>query len=368
MRLVRLDGIRGIAILAVIAFHHRFLLEVGWAGVDLFFVLSGFLITRILRASAARNSYWSRFYLKRAARILPPLLLLFAFALVLSRHISPITLAGYALFFGNVMNLTRYQNGLFGALWSLAVEEHFYILFPFAVRYLSRRGLLLFLSALLIFSPLARAVATSHTSGWETIYFLTPFRLDGLAVGALLALLTESVTASRWLRRWSLAGSLASVSIFAALRLLDPLFVRDLNTPVFNAFGYTLTAAAGFFFIGYVVLKESSRVSRLLAWKPLVYLGRISYGLYLFHPVVVIALRKVFGIPFGAGASSADLARLRLLLPLDLAVTIPLAALSFHFYEKRVLAWGEQRARRLEVSVGDSLISEQAAVTEAPVH
>ncbi|HTF65474.1 MAG TPA: acyltransferase [Edaphobacter sp.] len=184
MRIPRLDGIRAIAILLVFFYHHRLLGGSGRAGVDLFFVLPGLLITRILRASSSKDHYWSRFYLKRSIRILPPLALLFALCLTLDPHMSLWTIAGYSLFLGNVMNITRYANELFLVLWSLAVEEHFYIFWPFAVKFLQRRTLITLVTCVLLIEPILRAAFTPYIQG-ETVYYLTPFRLDSLAAGSL---------------------------------------------------------------------------------------------------------------------------------------------------------------------------------------
>ncbi len=364
MRLSRLDTLRTIAILMVIASHHFLLVELGWAGVDLFFVLSGFLITRILRSSFTRKTYWSRFYLKRAVRILPPLLILFAVAFLLSRHIPLPTFAGYGLFLGNVMNLTRYRNGLFIVLWSLAVEEHFYIFWPFAVRFLSRKNLLLLLAAVLLVEPILRAVATPHVSTFEPIFLLTPFRLDGLAAGAMLALLTESLAAERWLARWSLTGLLVTAALFGLIRSVTPAFTREANSVSFNSIGYTLIAAISFFLIASVLFLPAGRINTLLSAPPLVYLGRISYGMYLFHIIVITVLKKRLHIPFGVTGTTAT----QHIFPLELAITIVIAAISFQFYEKPILAWGNRRALRLEAREGDPLQSEQASVTEAPIH
>ena len=364
MRLSRLDTLRTVAILMVIASHHYLLTELGWAGVDLFFVLSGFLITRILRSSFTRKTYWSRFYLKRAVRILPPLLILFVVAFLLSRHIPLLTFAGYGLFLGNVMNLTHYRNGLFIVLWSLAVEEHFYIFWPFAVRFLSRKNLLLLLTVILAVEPVLRAFATPHTSTFEPIFLLTPFRLDGLAAGAVLALLTERVAAERWLARWSLASFFGAAALFGLIRSVTPTFTRDQNSVSFNSIGYTLIAAVSFFLVAWCLLLPAGRINTLLSMPPLVYLGRISYGMYLFHLIVITVLKKHFHIPFGVTGIAAT----QRIFPLELVITVILAAISFQFYEKPLLAWGNRRALRLETANGDPLQSEQAAVTEESVH
>ena len=103
-----LDGVRGIAILLVLSMHGGWF-DNGWIGVDLFFVLSGFLITGILRRTRSEPFYWRRFYIKRATRILPPLLFGIAVTVLLWPHQSPIAIAGYVLSLGNVVDMTRFS-------------------------------------------------------------------------------------------------------------------------------------------------------------------------------------------------------------------------------------------------------------------
>ncbi len=363
MRINRLDGVRAVAILLVMAYHHRSISFIGWGGVDLFFVLSGLLITRILRASAGRETYWSRFYLKRAVRILPPLLLFLAMGLVLSRHVNLLSYAGYALFLGDLLNITPWRSALLMALWSLAVEEHFYMLWPVAVRFFSRRRLLAALALVLLLEPVLRGAATPWIRTYEVIYYLTPFRLDGLAAGSLLALLTEDPAAEAWLRQWSVAGFALTLLAYSGLLELVPQFRLYQNSSVFNSIGYSLMAAICFFFVAWVLLCPSSGAGRVLASRPLVYLGRISYGVYLFEGVVDPATMKLFHIPFDQ--SNASL--LHMLLPLDAAIAIAMAAVSFSFYESPLLRWGNRVAERMQTARGESPGSEQGDAVRSPV-
>ena len=360
MRLARLDGIRAIAIVMVILVHHVIFPEFGWAGVDLFFVLSGLLITRILRASTTQTTYWSRFYLKRAVRILPPLLLLVVGCVLLVHHLSWIGLTGYLLFLGNVVNLTPYRIAILGVLWSLAVEEHFYLLWPLAVKHLSRRRLMVLLAAVLLLEPVLRGLATPHLSSWEPLYALTPFHLDSIAAGALLALLTEGNSATVWLRRWSGPGVLALLALYLGLRASLP-FYRNANQLPFNMFGYSLIAAICFCIVARVLLTSEGWVSTFLAWRPIAYVGRISYGMYLYESIVLTALKQAFHLPF----ATPNLRALHWLVPLDLALTVAVAALSFHFVETPILKWGNRMAVRKETAAGDSTRSEQEEVSGA---
>lgn len=363
MRLARLDGIRALAILMVILVHHSIIPEFGWAGVDFFFVLSGLLITRILRASTGQTTYWSRFYLKRAVRILPPLLLLLTACVLLTHRVSWIGMAGYALFLGNVVNLTSYGIATLGILWSLAVEEHFYLVWPFAVKHLNRTHLITLLAAVLLLELVLRGLATPHLRSWEPLYELTPFHLDSIAAGALLALLTEQTSAAAWLRQWSGLGVVLLIVTYAGLRTLLP-FYRNADQLPFNIFGYSLIAAIFFCAVGHVLLIPEGWISSMLSARPIVYIGRISYGLYLYETIVLTMLKKAFHLPFGA----PNLPALYWLLPVDLLITAAVAGLSFRFVETPILAWGNRLAIRQQIAVGDVTRSEQDEVASRLRH
>jgi peptidoglycan/LPS O-acetylase OafA/YrhL len=210
-RITQLDGIRGIAIILVFA-AHSISFESGWIGVDIFFVLSGYLITGILRRD--RNNergFWAGFYIKRATRILPPLALCFAGTALLFT-IDWHRLWYYYVFFAANIGETLYrgQSETLGVLWSLAVEEHFYLLWPLAVRFLTRKHLIWVLTAIVTGEPIFRAASTPWMTSFWPIYFLTPFRLDGLAAGSLLAIMLERDRTRKWIAlqsRRSLYGS-----------------------------------------------------------------------------------------------------------------------------------------------------------------
>ncbi len=141
-----LDGLRGLAVLLVLAYHHA-LLNSGWLGVDLFFALSGYLITTILRSARHDEEYWKPFWIKRATRILPPFLLVLVLTPLLGFIVTIRQFAGYLFSLGDVMAYVHSQFEPLRPLWSLAVEEHFYLAWPFAVRYLRRRNLVIILTA-----------------------------------------------------------------------------------------------------------------------------------------------------------------------------------------------------------------------------
>jgi peptidoglycan/LPS O-acetylase OafA/YrhL len=285
-----LDSVRGIAILMVLFFHGmapplhvelpypgRLLFSVsqyGWTGVNLFFVLSGFLITGILIDSRNRPDYFRRFYFRRALRILPALYGLLI-VLVTIGWISFRFFAVSAFFFANFAPALGI--GLqYGPLWSLAVEEHFYMFWPLVVRLGSNRKLLVIAASVCIGCPLLRMLNFSHHPDPQSLAFLyTWFNLDGLSLGALLAI---------WLRMPSfrrpqlvqVAGPALVVGIVAFRFLLNyPLANAALINSACNL------AAAGF--LGCMLLLGSGGWGFVVDRPILKFFGFISYGLYLVH-------------------------------------------------------------------------------------
>ena len=211
-RIPELDGFRSLAVTLVMVDHIvyawplpegalnwiplpiRFLLSHGWLGVDLFFVLSGFLITGIL-LDEDRRGYFSRFYMRRATRILPLALVFIAIcAAAYGRPYGQYFLL--AIFFcanlAPLLSVPEPHGPV--VLWSLSVEEHFYLIWPVLVLMLKRRTLAVVATTIVVGSPFLRAWAVSHGMNPETtVYELSWFRFDGLALGALLALWTRSV-------------------------------------------------------------------------------------------------------------------------------------------------------------------------------
>ncbi len=311
---------------------HAFHMSMGWAGVDLFFVLSGFLITRILREDREEPDYWSRFYTKRAARILPPLIIFFVTCALLFRLAFPMLWFAYIFFAADlVAPFVRNGGDPVGVIWSLAIEEHFYIFWPFAVRFLDARQLTRLLGALLILGPLSRAVVTPFTQSSWVVYYMTPFRLDGIVIGSMLALLFESEQVKARIRPWAAPAFMISMTCLLGGMALFPSFKRLANSVAFNSIGYTLVALAAASFICYALLHEKAPVTRLLCLAPLAFLGRISYGFYLFHEIFIAKLSG-----YGHHAAYMSLA--------FVGVTL-FNGLSFGCYELPIIRWAHRVTR-----------------------
>jgi peptidoglycan/LPS O-acetylase OafA/YrhL len=328
-RIVALDGVRAVAVLAVFLNHA---LGVSlWMGVDLFFVLSGFLITGILLERKSRKqSFFAYFYARRARRILPPYLLL----LVLSSLLYGVGWLDhwwwYALFAQNIADaLGKHGNPGFGVLWSLAIEEQFYLFWPLVVRFSSERALAIVAAAGIFVAPVLRAAATPFLSSFWPIYFLTPFRMDLLCAGALLAVLMR--------RNRQLPERLGAAAWFALCATLGVLFwlhrhyplIRDSNQPLWNAALYSLTLVMSASIV-ILALNRRGVVARALSNPPLVYIGTISYTIYLVHLTFIgFAWQMNFGRYESALAA--------------LAVTLAYASISWFLLEKPLLLGRSRR-------------------------
>jgi peptidoglycan/LPS O-acetylase OafA/YrhL len=317
-----LDGLRGLAIALVLAVHFGVgagfpqklpgaispwverLCYVGWAGVDLFFVLSGFLITSILLASRDQPGYFSRFYARRALRIFPLyvtalLVALFGIpwllpaqapALLQDADRAQVWLWTYTLnianAFGWVVNV-----GVLGQMWSLAIEEQFYVVWPALVRLLSPRRLLSLAVALVVVALLLRGwwVAVHGLGAWPGPYRFTLTRVDALAIGAVLAVAWREPVLVTRLRAVVWPVLAACTLVLAIWFLVAPRFYPD--QPGVVTFGHTLLALLS---AGLIVLALGPSPPRWMTARSMRALGTYSYGIYVWHwfvqfPMVVYA-------------------------------------------------------------------------------
>ncbi|GGJ92345.1 acyltransferase [Pseudomonas matsuisoli] len=297
-----IDGLRALAVLPVLAFHAGISgFSGGFAGVDVFFVISGYLITKIISEEMKSGKFnFLDFYKRRSLRILPPLyivilatlLLGYIFLLPVERHELAKSALSSVLFSSNIFFWTT--SGYFdGAAelapllhtWSLGVEEQFYIIFPIVllVAYRFFRSKLLLLVGLMVVGSFALSVVGVIYKPKATFYLL-PFRAWELGIGALIAL--SSIESSRYLgaKHVRTGLGLLGLSLIAfAYIYLD----AGKAFPGYNAIYPCLGAAL-------IILAGRDSVSgRLLSVRPLVYVGLISYCLYLWHWPVVVYLNMV---------------------------------------------------------------------------
>lgn len=323
-RIPQLDGVRALAILAVFM-HHALHIKLMWMGVDLFFVLSGFLITGVLLGARHRSlqGFFAHFYSRRARRILAPYLIWllvasFLFGVAWMKHWYL-----YILLTNLLLPLNIPRPIAFDPLWSLAVEEQFYLGWPFAVYFLGERRLRWLAIALVVLAPMLRGAF--HFAHHWPIYTLTPFRMDLLAAGALLWIERER-DRERFERAGIWLGPILAILGLAGLGLLARYhFATDANTRTGNVLIYECSL---FICAGFMLYALSGRLVGWLRIRPLRYIGQISYSMYLVHLGVLVLMPS--SLPRAAA------------VPLALAVTIGYAALSWRLMERPLL---EQKRR-----------------------
>jgi peptidoglycan/LPS O-acetylase OafA/YrhL len=297
-----LDSLRGVAILLVLFFHgfnrpgalealtgpardFVYLATGGWVGVNLFFVLSGFLITGILLDSRSKPQYYKRFYIRRALRILPAFYLLLLFLCVLARigwldH-RRIGWPFITLSFFYLANVTTFFGvpGQYMALWSLAVEEHFYLLWPTVVRQLSKRAIAWCAIAVVVACPALRAVG--YRLGYNYGAGYTWLVADGLALGALVGVLSRTRFGTR--RAICLFSIFSFVAAIGLLTILRPFGIWRQSTFAGGVFQETAVNVFSAAILTSTLLLGTSRFQWIVNRPVLQWFGRISYGLYLIH-------------------------------------------------------------------------------------
>lgn len=306
-----LDGIRAIAILLVMVFHSQApFLRGGFLGVDIFFVLSGFLITTLLQHDIARSGRIDlrRFYARRLKRLTPPL----AFALLLYLAIAPHAWPDYEGHGQDALlaaaYLSDYSRALWGVpemlrhTWSLAVEMHFYLLWPLVLLLLQRLGARnqrQVLLALYVAATVWR-FACLESQGWEMSYYRFDTRLSGLLIGALTAVLLATG------KRIEAGKAAAALSMILCLTV----YYFGWHARVALTFG---TVVAELATAAVIIMVMQGRQVRLLAMPALAYAGRLSYGVYLFHFPLMLYLREQYNWQtalLGGGAAALLLAAL----------------------------------------------------------
>jgi peptidoglycan/LPS O-acetylase OafA/YrhL len=289
-----IDGLRGIAILGVIFFHLGLpFFNLGWAGVELFFVISGFLITRILLNTRREENYFKRFYIRRTLRIFPiyyVVLLLYTAVMIISASNEFHALPFYYVYLQTIPQLkTEFRiMPMLSHTWTLAIEEQFYLIWPLAVLLLRGKKLLI-VSAVLI--------ATALGLRFISLKYANPFLVDGwigvqldvLVAGALLAYAASQTTnRNHFARVVSTVFVIGTVGLMVLITILGPsafwtpkIWGRTWPGPlVISAMACCFFGLVGFTAIGHPW-------TRWLEFKPLRRWGKISYGIYLYHPYIL---------------------------------------------------------------------------------
>lgn len=343
-----LDGIRGLGVILVLFYHYgsstmalgvgTSVLQatgIGWSGVDLFFVLSGFLITGLLYDAKGKPHYFKNFYARRTLRIFP----LYYFAAVVVIILAVIT--GYGilggsnpvwvlLYVGNFHMAIEGGGSILDHFWSLAIEEQFYLLWPMIVLSLSRGKLMLVAAAMIVISPLVRTLLVLNDAPELAVYVLTPARMDGLAMGALIALFVRGPQGIAPLVPWAWRFGAMSAAAFLVIVIAR----RDFSTsdPVILTAGISLLTIM---YASLLVLSLSFRPLQLVMELPVMrWFGKYSYGLYVWHPIVnMILLHSPLTEQIGADTSLKVVA----LVVFAFIVSIIVTLASYRFLEAPLL-------------------------------
>ena len=368
-RVPELDGVRGLAIAMVILCHYgahqitstpgtpfnllHIALTFGWVGVDLFFVLSGFLIGGILMDHRDSPRFFATFYMRRICRIFPIYYLwlgitLLLLAVNLSPHLSKlfqpdVPFWSYFTYTQNLLlpKLGDFGNEWFGVTWSLAVEEQFYLLFPLLVRFCPPAWLPRLLMVLAVSAVTFRVFAWFALSApGLTGFVLLPARWDSLCLGTLTAWLVRRPGFVERMKRHEPAIWIGGVGILATLAGFRIAHQGDLRSPAMHFAGFSLLAIL---FCGLLLVAMYSRLEWIKSffrnhW--LRRLGGISYGVYLIHQPISYLFHAAL---WRQEPKMTNLPR-ALTTVLALGATLGIASVSWRFFESKCVNWGRKFA------------------------
>lgn len=350
-RIPELDGVRGLAIALVLIYHYANISAPGnrmlyyallpthlmWSGVDLFFVLSGFLIGGILLDHRGARRYYSVFYARRVHRIFPLYYLMIAL-LGLGAWVFPhsplflgrLPLWTFVLFAQNLMGDFTRAPVWVGVSWSLAVEEQFYLVIPLVVRLFSKTVLLGLMATCIIGAPLLRTLLIMHAWDFERVNALLPCRADALALGVVAATIVRSEVAKQWIRENAKPLYVCLLGLFAVL----PTMLKWTTYRYVGSVGYSILGVMYFLLILLLLIApfrfmRSAFNARWLRW-----LGTVSYSVYLIHQPVRLGLFLTFQL----GKNPSITGPTTLLATIAaLGVTFAVAQTSWVLLEKRLI-------------------------------
>jgi len=351
-RIPEIDGLRALAIIMVIAYHYfnnllsvnstslyylKLLTNQMWSGVDLFFIISGFLISTLLFKSRGRASYFKDFYIKRFFRIFPiyyGVLILYVFIRYFSCHVilegDEIPMWSYFVYLQNFF-FAKYNNlgvSILSVSWSLAVEEQFYLVWPIMIYIFNRKNFLVFLCILLALCLLVRfSVSNDYTR-----IFVLPSRMDGLILGSLIGYLY--VFYNDVLKKISISliiiiGSLVCFFYYIMIFLIDSNFMGVNVFPIVIFYSVLLLL---------VLNSRELFIKRLLRNKLLYHISSISYGVYLYHMIIISLFFYIFKGSNPSLTTYLDL----ILITISLIVTYLVSYVSFHKIERPLIFLGRK--------------------------
>lgn len=365
-----LDGVRGIAILLVLLYHFRgrppawipFVISgpmsLGWSGVDLFFVLSGFLITGILVDTRSSRNYFGSFYSRRVLRIFP-LYLVSVFAyfeviLPLAHHFGHWKYLDSSLEIWYWFHLSNWRTAfgpdvlLLTHFWSLSIEEQFYFVWPMVVLLVKPARLVWVCLGMILAPPILRVAFLHNQFGWEALHRFTPFRVDALAVGGLVALLVRD---PEWFaaveKRLGLIAGVAGAALVGlivfAFQWESPISSPPMITVGYSAFALTYGCAVcgAYRFRGFAAWP-----ARILRGRFLRIFGKHSYAIYIIHwPIAYFEGNALSKVP--AGAPELTKALLWVLsIVMGVMISFALSQATWHLLEKHCLRLKHRFAAR----------------------
>jgi peptidoglycan/LPS O-acetylase OafA/YrhL len=370
-RIPELDGLRGIAI-GMVVVHHYFLQAIQtaqatplsylratgrlmWSGVDLFFVISGFLIGGILLDARESSNYFQVFYTRRFFRIVPIYFVFLTVALLLHglgvlgiaqrlarMYQNPLPWAPYFLFLQNFWMAYGTAFGVSGlaVTWSLAVEEQFYLTLPVLVRTLNLRRLVTVLCAGILLAPALRiALWALWPARYLSWYMLMPCRADALLLGVLGAMALRDPSWRTRLEKNRPVMMFLLAILTCGFLVMTKSYADPASFPMLSA-GFSWLAAFYLVVLMCAVLYPEGWLSQSLRWRWLGWLGAIAYGVYLFHEFI---RQIVFGLIWSRYPRLATLPDI-LTTMLALAITLVVCRLSWLYFEKPLV----QRGHRLQ--------------------
>jgi peptidoglycan/LPS O-acetylase OafA/YrhL len=381
-----LDGMRGIAILLVLWYH--FMPEIavpvraiewlkktstgGWLGVELFFVLSGFLITGILLNTKGSPNFYRNFYARRILRIFTLYYACLAFVLLLLPRFEFHSAYDLDRLDGAAPWLWAYSANIGWLLqatpripwpaeftdlrhfWSLAIEEHFYLVWPLVVATANLRQLKRLCCVLFGFSLLSRAIWIALVSNDSLMIFQTPFLLDPLAAGAFIAVAARDGSWTRVLPYAKAIGLASLIPLIAFFFTMKGLWASHWLMQTFGIGAASIVFASGIMLA--VEGGSLSAISRIIDNPMLRFFGKYSYGLYVTHPIVVGALGDWVSVPRFLVATGSESLAVVCIIGIKLGASVVVAVLSWHLLEKHFLKLKSQ------FSVSADAYSRRAAV------
>jgi peptidoglycan/LPS O-acetylase OafA/YrhL len=359
-----LDGIRGLAIILVMLHHFegrippsnmainsvKVVLRYGWVGVDLFFALSGFLITGILLDTRRATNYFRAFYARRVLRIFPLYYSVLTFILVVAALIHPRPnivplVADQKLYFFYLTNWLALWKGewgpnILGHFWSLAVEEQFYLIWPLLVWFLASRRLANVAVSLSVVALLVRIYWVAHTGPAQAVVTATITRMDSLLCGALGAILIRDPQVFVFVRRWFSWTAFASILAFVGGGTLSRIMHGPGGGLFFvETFGFSLLALGFSALIAHTTANDGAHLisQRFLRNSVLTDFGKYSYGIYVYHvPALAICDFLIYERLLKSFVSNLWFGVCYVLFLF--AISFFLAKVSYECFERRFLA------------------------------